>query len=300
MKVAKALKYIHEIVNHPLNAHQKSVALQRWLRWHVGSRIIPGDVVVPFVQDARLVVRPHMRGATENIYLGLSEYQDMLFLMHLLREDDLFIDTGANVGAYTVLASKVCGARSIAFEPVPVTFGDLVQNIQINGIERLAQVHNLGMGSTEGTLKFTADCDCINHVIAHDETFTGETIEVSIKMLDQILQDESPTLIKIDVEGFELPVIRGASKVLNQPSLLGVIMELNGSGARYGYSDREIHQTMLDHCFQSFQYDPFERQLNLIEIEKIELRNVLYLKNLEEVRSRLERSHKLAIHDLYI
>jgi hypothetical protein len=89
--------------------------------------------------------------------------------------------------------------------------------------------------------------------------------------------------------------------LLHGDSVLGVIMELNGSGARYGFSDREIHQTMLNFDFGSFRYDPFERQLTAIELaEVVGVRNVLYLQNLEVVRSRLASADKLAIHGLYI
>jgi hypothetical protein len=56
---------------------------------------------------------------TGNLYAGLHEFSEMGFLLHLLRQNDLFVDVGANLGSYTVLASAVCQARNIAFEPVP-------------------------------------------------------------------------------------------------------------------------------------------------------------------------------------
>ena len=63
-----------------------------------------------------------MTGATGNIYTGLHEFEDMMFLLHLLRPGDIFVDAGANIGSYTVLASAVVGAKSISFEPVPPLF----------------------------------------------------------------------------------------------------------------------------------------------------------------------------------
>ena len=53
-----------------------------------------------------------------NIYRGLFEYEDMLFLLHALRPENIFVDVGANVGAYTILSSKVVNAKSVAFEPM--------------------------------------------------------------------------------------------------------------------------------------------------------------------------------------
>ncbi len=56
----------------------------------------------------------------------------MSFVLHFLRNTDLFIDVGANLGAYSILASSVSGARTIAFEPVPHTFQLLKNNIALN------------------------------------------------------------------------------------------------------------------------------------------------------------------------
>ena len=47
-----------------------------------------------------------------NYYLGLAEYEEMAFLIHALKKDDVFVDCGANLGLYTILASKVIGANS--------------------------------------------------------------------------------------------------------------------------------------------------------------------------------------------
>ncbi len=59
-----------------------------------------------------------MTGATGNIYAGLHEFDDMAFFLHLLRPEDMFADVGSNIGSYTILASGVVGAKSVAFEPV--------------------------------------------------------------------------------------------------------------------------------------------------------------------------------------
>src|SRR5437868_4075814 len=105
------------ITRHPLNEQRKLKAIGRWLTWQVGSRLVPGPVAVNFVNDTMLLVSPGMTGATGNVYAGLHEFQDMAFVLHLLRQGDCFIDVGANIGSYTVLAGGGIGARCIAIEP---------------------------------------------------------------------------------------------------------------------------------------------------------------------------------------
>jgi len=50
------------VLRHPLNRSNRRVALSRWLRWQLGSRLLPGPVLVPFVNEVCLIVRPGMTG----------------------------------------------------------------------------------------------------------------------------------------------------------------------------------------------------------------------------------------------
>jgi hypothetical protein len=110
------------IRGHPLTRSQPLVAVARFAAWQIGSRLKKVHTR-SWIDGSKLVVESGMTGATGNIYCGLHEFADMAFVLHLLREGDLFLDIGANVGSYTVLASAVCGARTLAFEPDPDTGG---------------------------------------------------------------------------------------------------------------------------------------------------------------------------------
>ena len=63
----------------------------------------------------------------------------MGFLLHVLRSEDLFVDVGANVGSYTILACSVVGARGISFEPVPSTYKRLVENMRLNHLDEIGR-----------------------------------------------------------------------------------------------------------------------------------------------------------------
>lgn len=115
--------------------------------------------MLPFIEDSKLIVKNGMAGATGNLYAGLHDFEDMAFLLHLLRAEDLFGDIGANIGAYTILASGVVKAKSITVEPIPHTFNHLKHNIQINDLERLVTAYNKGVGALEGNLRFTKNFD---------------------------------------------------------------------------------------------------------------------------------------------
>lgn len=99
----------------------------------------------------------------------------------------------------------------------------------------------------------------MNHVLAEGEDLPG--IDVPVTRLDDLLVQDVPVLMKIDVEGHELAVLLGSAATLGDPRLLAVIMETNGSGVRYGVSDDQLIAVMRGHGFTPFGYDPFGRRL---------------------------------------
>ena len=273
------------ILRHPLNRGRRGAALVRWLRWQVGSRLLPGAVWVPFVAEVGLLVRPGMTGATGNVYCGLHEFEDMALVLHALRPDDLFVDIGANVGSYALLGGAA-GARVLAIEPIPTTFAWLTRNIAVNGLGERVRALNLGLGRGEGRLRFTVGLDTVNHVLAAGEAADG-AVEVPVHPLDAVLAGQSPTLIKIDVEGFETEVLAGAERALADPGLLAVIMELNGSGGRYGFDEDALHRNLLGRGFATYRYRPFERNLEPLHGARSGGGNTLYVRDAARLAERV-------------
>jgi len=232
-----------------------------------------------------------MRGATGNLYCGLHEFEDMGFILHALRKSDTFVDIGANVGSYTLLAANEVGANTISVEPIPSTFEILEQNLNINKIREYVTALNIGLGAKKGELKFTKSKDTMNHVALDD---SEDTIAVPIEKFDDVIKLTSSTLIKIDVEGFETEVLNGMSEALPSPHLKAIIIELNGSGKKYGYEEEKIHEKLVAFGFAPFLYRPFERKLQ--PIESYGKYNTIYIRNIDFIKSRIESAKKIEIH----
>ena len=290
MNIFQTFRIIYQtfriIYHHPLTRTKRVAAFKRWLRWQFGSRISIGNTVVAFVDETRLLVAPGMTGATGNIYCGLHECHDMGFVLHFLREADLFLDVGANIGSYTILASGAVGAETISFEPVPSTFQRLTDNIYLNRLVSQVTLLNVAVGSVEGELEMMADRDTINRVVS-GEVYTGTKIKVPVVTLDKILKGRIPKLIKIDVEGFESLVIQGAENTLKNANLEAIIMELNGSGGAYDFNEDKLHEKILMLGFKKCSYDALTRELQLGENINFYTGNSLYVRNLETVQALL-------------
>jgi FkbM family methyltransferase len=292
MSFFKTLAFIN---NHQLAKRHRLRAITRFFKWQISQKINPRPVAYPFIGNTKLWVQKGMTGATGNIYTGLHDFEDMCFLLHFLRADDLFIDIGANIGSYTILAAGVAQASCISIEPVPQTFEVLKKNVSINDLFNKVTALNIGIGAEKGILSFTKNLDTVNHVIRdnHQEK-NDELIEVSCECLDSLLAGkQQPSLLKIDVEGFEQEVINGAKGLLTGSTLKAIIIELNGSGGRYGYDENNIHQQLKAVGFNCYQYAPFTREL--INVEGFGNLNTIYLKDIDFVKDRLKTANSITV-----
>ncbi len=257
---------------HPLSREEPLKAWTRFLGWQIKSRL-QKEVVFRWIGGQSLVVRRGMTGATGNVYVGLHEFADMMMLLHFLREGDLFLDIGANVGSYTVLGSGVCRAHTWAFEPDPITAENLRRNVAINALESLVTIHECALGPEFGNIGFTTGLDTMNKVAEAGREFRI----VRQEPLDTIIGDAAPIMMKIDVEGYEDAVLAGASEVLSKPSLKIIEIETVTS---------ETKRLLTSHVFERMFYSPFTRTLDA-EPSGPKSSNSLYVRDLSFVQQRL-------------
>lgn len=295
-------RLLRYLTSHPLNRKTRFRSLHNIARWSLATRLLPGcEIIVSFVNNSKIVVTPGRWGSEANALCGLHDFSDMGFLLHFLRPDDLFCDVGANVGEYTVLASAAIGARSLSFEPVRSAYLDLRKNIEINQISPLVDARCMAVGSAHGQLTLTGDQDTRNHVVSGPATVrSGDHVVVETDTLDALLAGQAPQLLKVDVEGWEHEVFQGAAVLLRNPALASIIVELNESGERYGFSDEAIHQLLLAEGFSTYRYLPFNRKLVSLDNRHNLRGNTLYIRNPDAVNARLQTAPAFTVRDMRI
>lgn len=115
-----------------------------------------------------------------------------------------------------------------------------------------------------------------------------------INTIDEVLNGKIPSLIKIDVEGYETLVLKGADKTLLNPTLKAIIIELNGSGGRYGFDEKIIHQNFINLGFKPYSYIPFDRKL--VEKSTFGDYNTIYIRDLDFVNQRIFSAEIITIN----
>lgn len=286
--ILASLKFI---LSHPLNRKNQIAAILRILRWQLGTRLLPFPCAIPFVDDTVLLTSRSMMGATGNFYCGLHEFSEMGFVLHCLRPDDLFVDIGANVGSYSLLAGGV-KAKVIAVEPVPDTFQTLQKNVSVNLLSKQVDCVNIGLGESVGYLLMTTDFDTMNYVLTTDTS--KNYMEIPSTTLDELCAKRLPTLIKIDVEGYEYQIVSGGKKTLASPSCKAVIIETNDSGLRYGWDNTELVSILQELGFVICSYDPLERNITPASLGK---NNTIFIKEnfLSEMQERCKTARRFRL-----
>ena len=288
------LDTLHFIWSHPLNLGHQISAIKKFLMWQIGIRVFGGQKTIAWVDDSKFRIGQGDTGLTGNLYTGFMEWRDMLFVLHALTPEMTFVDVGANLGAYSILASKVVGAKSIAFEPLPDTAKRLREQLHLNQIEDLVTVMNCGVGSQNGVLAFTNSEDTRNRVSSSRDG--GEVTQVPVVTLDSAIDHAGPMILKIDVEGYEYEVLKGAEVLLSSGEVQAILIEVNCEGGYYGSSKEQIHELITSHGFIPVTYDPLKRKINKLSGFNPNDENTIYLANLGDVEQRCIKAPVHYIH----
>ncbi|MEI2732904.1 MAG: FkbM family methyltransferase [Dermatophilaceae bacterium] len=147
-------------------------------------------------------------------------------LERLLSPGDTYVDVGANVGIHVLAASAAVGPRGlvVAIEPFPRTYELLIETVWLGGYRTRVEAHRCAVADAPGQSElFLGPSSGEHSLIAH--AHGGESVAVPLRTLDDIVGDRPVTVVKIDAEGGELGVLRGASKLLAANPGLALVVE---------------------------------------------------------------------------
>jgi FkbM family methyltransferase len=151
---------------------------------------------------------------------------------------DIFFDIGANVGTYTLFAARRCG-QVFAFEPEASNYKVLNQNIRLNLVGDRVRAFPFAIAETmrlDSLRLHSTHPGAALHVFGRNTDFKSDSFEPVFEQgavamtLDQLVFDLGlpiPTRIKIDVDGLEAEILRGAARVLVHHKLRGLLLEIN-------------------------------------------------------------------------
>lgn len=206
-----------------------------------------------------------------HIYCGAFEWEEREWLFSHLKASDVFYDIGANIGLFTLLASEKCSKGSVvAFEPAKDTYALLDENVKLNNTPKNIQLINAAASDANGTQDIyvlTDGRDAWNSMAVKPEEGHYRVDKIDTVNVDELVAGKkipAPTVIKIDVEGWELHVLRGLQKTIaaHKPVMLIEFTAENLKAA--GESCATLAAYVHSMNYELFGYDPRRRKLRQV------------------------------------
>lgn len=184
------------------------------------------------------------------IYQGF-EKEETEYLFSVLNEGDVFVDIGANVGLFSLIASRIVGdsGKVISFEPSPITFSRLIENIELNDLKNI-DTRNIGLSNVNDELTFYVSengYDAWNSFAPSQDNKLESAIQVSVATLDAELENIEKSkikLIKMDVEGWEKFVLNGGRAFFTKYNPIVMVEFTEENTFNAGYPVHDIYDTM--------------------------------------------------------
>lgn len=179
--------------------------------------------------------------------LNFRHYErlDSAMIFALVRDGDIVLDIGGNIGYYSIALAKMRDATIHAFEPIESTYKQLVANVYYNGVQDRVRINNFGLFDKSGELTFYVykqDFGNASAAIMHEEK-ENEKIVCKVEQLDEYVKEqgvERIDFIKLDVEGAEIFALKGGLKSIEKHKPILFVEMLRKWAAKYGYHPNEI------------------------------------------------------------
>ena len=236
----------------PGNKNKKIIKTFNALNWQLRKRILKSRKIIKLPNGVLFNAYHDCVISSALIYSEWPEYNELMFLRSNLNYGDIIIDVGANVGHVSLLLADIVGINNIiAFEPTPVSFKRLVENWNLNSFPTDGLYQN-AVGDRRKTvfIKNSYSPFTTNKISNMKNYNDIEVDQVNLDGYCSHFKTKEIGLLKIDVEGYELNVFKGAREFLTycHPKII-MFESLEGS------IDKEIEQILNESGYLIFQLD---------------------------------------------
>lgn len=261
------LKWLRQVARWQLSTPLPYDFTWRFARW-VSLLTTGADELVKWdLPGTRMSLALDLTEATQAdlYYRGLPQPELLDVIKPYFRSDGVFVDVGANVGQEALWAAHLylsdgvtSGPKVFAFEPNPTIVRRLQHNVAANSVEGLISVNAVGVSDVNGTAAFylAPEDNGSNSSLAPNRFFGGEVINVPVVTLDSFFSGHHSkrpvALLKIDVEGGELRVLRGSTHLLSSDRPVMILEACPHLIESFGHTYSELH-----HYIVSLRYSVF-------------------------------------------
>jgi FkbM family methyltransferase len=245
---ADAKNVVKFVWEHPANEGRRTRAVMRAIGFQVRGRVLHRRTLAHLGEKSLMWADLHRTGASRIVYANPPDHPEMLAWRASLRPGDLFVDVGSNVGSYAIWAAE-SGAEVIALEPAEDTFSLLRENVALNGYP--ISIIRAAAAAAPGTARFTSGQDCVNRLDPEGAT------ETRVVTIDSTIGNRTAAGMKVDVEGFEIEVLRGCERALSEHRVRLIQLEWNSTSTEaVGTDRRPVADLLARHGYRLYRPGP--------------------------------------------
>jgi FkbM family methyltransferase len=234
------------------------------------------------------------------IFCGDFEQTELKFASRFLRPDDRFVDVGANIGLFTILAANCVGpsGQVYSFEPVARTFRRFTENVELNGLSCVKAI-NAALSDRSVNAEIIVSTDGHDAWNSFGKPALGGAL--GTETVRCVTWDDfsgefglagKVALMKIDVEGWESHVLSGGRQFFERSEAPTLMIEFTDSAARNaGSSCQELFDDLIGLGYSVYLFDSQAHQLRVHQRrDYYDYLNVIATKDVQAVDRRLARS----------
>jgi len=220
-----------QTLSDPVNNGHKLTLAANYINWILFFKHRNKDWIITFDNGFRSIVKPypdHDSGSM-NIWTRNVDYYEIEFIRKMLRKGDLIIDAGCNVGNRTWAMADIIGG-AILIDANPKAIARTEENLRLNKLpeDKFIPIQK-ALGDKQGIIRFSdkGGARTDNRILDEDDMQESYT-SIEMTTIDSIVERHKfgPAFIKLDVEGYDLPALKGAIRTLGSGSVRLVKFEI--------------------------------------------------------------------------
>ena len=281
------------LINAPYNKSHPISALKRFISWKIIRLCKLKNYKAVFWGNRIINIQYNSFHTMWLMYNYLLDWDEFNLIKNYVLDGDVVVDVGANIGIYSLWMSKYAGTHGkvFAFEPDSSNYFQLIENINLNNLGRYITPIQKAAGNVNGNISFTTGLDGENHI---EKSNLHNVVDVPCVKLDDFFTENNIghiSYIKVDVEGFELDVLKGSIKYITERKIEIIQLEINQTILNSGTRIEELTDFLTKHDYELCRYCVVSNELKQVRYNE-HLENYFAVFDIIKANKRLFSARK--------
>ena len=245
------------LVSSPYNSKNKIQSIKRFILWKFIKALKLSNFKYSLWDDRLIYLNHDSFQSMWIMYNYWVDWEEFNLIKNIVKPQDQVFDIGANMGYYSIWFSKFISlsGKIHSFEPDISNFKRLKKNVLLNKNNEIFNLNNKAVSDLNGELTFTTGLDGENHISNDQSISRTHVVSITLDEYCEKNQIKKLNYVKIDVEGFEYSVLKGAESLLSEQKISIIQLEINQTIINSNKSIADIINLLNKYEYKLCRYD---------------------------------------------